>query len=77
MSALTVQLPESVMKTIEDLAAKGGYSVSQFLANAEVTRRERFLNALWDQVAEIHDLHFGPPQGTFFTLTRTAVTPRI
>ena len=34
---------------------------------AEVTRQERFLNALWDQVAEIHDLHFGPPQGTFFT----------
>jgi hypothetical protein len=33
---------------------------------AEVTRQERFLNALWDQVAEIHDLHFGPPQGTFF-----------
>jgi hypothetical protein len=34
MSTLTVQLPESVMKAIEDLAAKGGYSVSQFLASA-------------------------------------------
>jgi hypothetical protein len=34
---------------------------------AEVTRQKRFLNALSDQVAEIHDLHFGPPQGTFFT----------
>ena len=34
MSTLTVQLPESVKKTIEDLAAKGGYSVSQFLASA-------------------------------------------
>ena len=33
----------------------------------EVTRQERFLNALWDQVAEIHDLHHGQPQGTFFT----------
>jgi Protein of unknown function (DUF3800) len=33
----------------------------------EITRQDRFLNALWDQVAEIHDLHFGPPQGTFFT----------
>ena len=34
MSTLTVQLPESVKKTIEDLAAQGGYSVSQFLASA-------------------------------------------
>jgi predicted transcriptional regulator len=34
MSTLTVQLPDSVKKTIEDLAAKGGYSVSQFLASA-------------------------------------------
>jgi hypothetical protein len=33
----------------------------------EITREARYLNALWDQVAEIHDLHFGPPQGTFFT----------
>ncbi len=34
MSTLTVELPESVKKTIEDLAAKEGYSVSQFLASA-------------------------------------------
>lgn len=34
MSTLTVQLPESVKKTIEALAAKEGYSVSQFLASA-------------------------------------------
>jgi len=33
----------------------------------EVTRQDRFLNALWNQIAEIHDIHFGPPQGTFFT----------
>jgi hypothetical protein len=33
----------------------------------EVTHQDRFLNALWAQVAEIHDMHFGPPQGTFFT----------
>jgi len=33
----------------------------------EITREARYLNALWDQIAEIHDLHFGPPQGTFFT----------
>ena len=34
MSTLTIQLPESLKKTIEDLAAKEGYSVSQFLASA-------------------------------------------
>jgi hypothetical protein len=34
MSTLTIQLPESLKKSIEDLAAKEGYSVSQFLASA-------------------------------------------
>jgi hypothetical protein len=34
MSTLTVQLPESLKKTIEALAAREGYSVSQFLASA-------------------------------------------
>jgi hypothetical protein len=34
MSTLTVQLPDSMKKAIEDLAAREGYSVSQFLASA-------------------------------------------
>lgn len=34
MSTLTVELPESLKKTIEDLAAKEGYSVNQFLVSA-------------------------------------------
>jgi predicted transcriptional regulator len=34
MSTLTVQLPDSLKETIEALAAKEGYSVSQFLASA-------------------------------------------
>ena len=34
MSTLTVQLPESLKKTIEALAAKEGYSASQFVASA-------------------------------------------
>ena len=34
MSTLTFQLPESLKKGIEALAAKEGYSVSQFLASA-------------------------------------------
>jgi hypothetical protein len=34
MSTLTVQLPESLRKSIEALAAREGYSVSQFLASA-------------------------------------------
>lgn len=33
MSALTIQLPESLKKRIEALAAEEGYSVSQFLAS--------------------------------------------
>ena len=34
MSTVTLQLPESLKKSIEALAAKEGYSVSQFLASA-------------------------------------------
>jgi predicted transcriptional regulator len=34
MSTLTIQLPESLKKSIEALAAKEGYSASQFLASA-------------------------------------------
>jgi hypothetical protein len=34
MSTLTVQLPDSLMKSIETLAAREGYTVSQFLASA-------------------------------------------
>ncbi len=34
MSTLTIQLPESLKKRIEELAAREGYSVSQFLASA-------------------------------------------
>jgi predicted transcriptional regulator len=34
MNTLTVQLPDSLRKRIEALAAKEGYSVSQFMASA-------------------------------------------
>ncbi len=34
MSTLTIQIPESLKKYIEALAAKEGYSASQFLASA-------------------------------------------
>lgn len=34
MSTLTIQLPESMKKNIEALAAKEGFSVSQFIASA-------------------------------------------
>lgn len=33
----------------------------------EVTHEERYLNAVLPQINQIHDLHFGPSQGTFFT----------
>jgi predicted transcriptional regulator len=34
MATLTIELPDSLKKNIEALAAKEGYSVSQFLASA-------------------------------------------
>ena len=34
MRTLTIELPDSLKKSIEDLASKEGYSVSQFLASA-------------------------------------------
>jgi hypothetical protein len=34
MSTVTIELPESLRKRIEAVAAKEGYSVSQFLASA-------------------------------------------
>jgi predicted transcriptional regulator len=34
MSALTIQLPDSLHKRIKDLAKQEGYSVDQFLATA-------------------------------------------
>jgi predicted transcriptional regulator len=34
MTTVTIQLPESLKKRIEALAAKEGYSLSQFLASA-------------------------------------------
>ena len=34
MSTLTVELPDSLKESIEELAAREGYSVSQFLASA-------------------------------------------
>jgi len=34
MSTLTIELPESLKQNIEALAAKEGYTVSQFLASA-------------------------------------------
>jgi len=34
MSTLTIELPDSLKRSIEDFAAKEGYSVSQFLASA-------------------------------------------
>ena len=34
MSTLTIELPDSLKESIEELAAKEGYSISQFMASA-------------------------------------------
>jgi hypothetical protein len=39
-------------------------------ATNEEIREDRFLNMLWPQIGEIHDLNFGPAHGTFFTAQR-------
>lgn len=36
-------------------------------STGRVIREDRFLKAMWAQVGEVHDLHFGPEHGTFFT----------
>jgi hypothetical protein len=41
MSTLTIQLPESLKKTIEALAAREGYSVSHLRSPAGVSRESR------------------------------------
>ncbi len=33
----------------------------------EETHEDRYLNAIWPQISQVHDLHFGPARGTFFT----------
>jgi hypothetical protein len=33
----------------------------------ETTHEDRYLNAVWPQVSQVYDLHFGPEHGTFFT----------
>ena len=34
MSTLTIELPDSLKESIEELAARDGYSISQFMASA-------------------------------------------
>ena len=35
----------------------------------EVIHEDRYLNAMWPQISQVHDMSFGPTQGTFFTQT--------
>ena len=73
MSTLTIQLPESLKKTIEALAAKEGYSVSQFLASAageklavvltmDYLRREAAAGRREDFEKYLADVPDAPPQ---------------
>jgi Protein of unknown function (DUF3800) len=43
------------------------YEVRRHRATGEEIREDRFLNMLWPQIDEIHDLDFGPGYGTYFT----------
>ena len=46
------------------------YEVRHHKETSEEIREDRFLNMLWPQIGEIHDLNFGPARGTFFTTQR-------
>lgn len=46
------------------------YEVRHHPQTSEEIREDRFLNMLWLQIGEIHDLNFGPAHGTFFTAQR-------
>lgn len=46
------------------------YEVRRHPETKEEIREDRFLNMLWPQIAEIHDLDFGAAHGTFFTAQR-------
>lgn len=46
------------------------YEARVHQTTGEEIREERFLKMLWPQIGEIHDLDFGPAQGTFFTAQR-------
>lgn len=43
------------------------YEPREHPQTGETTYEVRFLNSIWPQVTQIHDLHFGPAYGTFFT----------
>ncbi|MBE2203536.1 MAG: DUF3800 domain-containing protein [Chthoniobacterales bacterium] len=44
------------------------YEPREHPTTKEVIHEDRYLNAIWPQVSQIHDLHFGPTQGSFFTV---------
>lgn len=46
------------------------YEVRRHQQTNEEIREDRFLNMLWPQIGEIHDLNFGETHGTFFTAQR-------
>ena len=43
------------------------YEEREHQTTGEKIREDRYLNLLWPQIAEIHDLHFGPTYGSYFT----------
>lgn len=46
------------------------YEVRRHPTTGEELREDRYLNMMWPQMVEIHDLDFGPAYGTYFTAQR-------
>lgn len=53
------------------------YEPREHPSTGEIIHEDRYLNAMWPQVSQIHDMNYGPVQGTFFTQTnRLTVSAR-
>lgn len=43
MSAITIEIPNSILKKVEELAASGGFSLEQFVASATSEKLDAML----------------------------------
>jgi hypothetical protein len=48
-------------------AAQRFYEPRRHAHSGKIIREDRYLNMLWPQIGEIHDLHHGPSGGTFYS----------
>jgi hypothetical protein len=71
--SVTISNPETVtcLQAVDYFlwAVQRFYEARMNAQTGEILREDRYLNLLWPQIGEIHDLHIGPEYGTFFNHT--------